>query len=75
VDNENAYHQQMLAFIDAQYAPILNWIEYEIEQATRDRDWRRIQDLQQEAQMYENMKAADINAENARHQAALSACG
>jgi hypothetical protein len=65
----------MLAYIEAEYAPTLSWIEYEIELATRDRDWRRIRDLQQEAQMYENMKAADINAENARHEAALVACG
>jgi len=74
-DTENAYHQQMLAYIEAQYAPTLSWIEYEIALATHDRDWRRIRDLQQEYQMYENMKAADVNAENARHQAALVACG
>jgi hypothetical protein len=65
----------MLAYIEAEYAPILSWIEYQIELAVRDRDAIRIRDLQQQYQMYENMKAADINAENARHQAALVACG
>lgn len=75
VDNENAYHQQMLADIEAQYEPLLSWIEYEMEQAERDRDDMRMQELQSEYEMCENMKAADMNAENARHQAALDACG
>jgi len=75
VDTENAYHQQMLAYIEAEYAPTLSWIEYQYELASRDRDAVRMRDLQREYQMYENMKAADINAENARHQAALVACG
>jgi hypothetical protein len=75
VDNENAYHQQMLAYIDASYQPTFEWIEYQIELAVRDRDARRIRDLQRQYEMYENTKQADINAENARHQAALAACG
>jgi len=75
VDTENAYHQQMLAYIEAEYAPILSRIEYQYELAARKRDWVTMRDLQREYQMYENMKAADINAENARHQAALVACG
>lgn len=72
---ENAYHQQMLANIEEHYGPILSWIEYEMEQAVRDRDTMRVQELQLEHEMCENMMAADIDAENARHQAALAACG
>jgi len=75
VDDENALHLQLLADMAMLYEPILSSIEYEIEQARHDRDWGRVRDLQQEAQMYENLKAADIDAEIARHQAALAACG
>jgi hypothetical protein len=65
----------MLAYIEAEYAHTLSWIEYQIEEALRDRDAVTARRLQREYQMYENMKAADINAENARHEAALVACG
>ena len=75
VDTENAHHQQMLADIEAQYEPMLSWLADEMEQAQRDQDEMRIQDLQLELEMYENMKAADIDAEIARHQEALAACG
>jgi hypothetical protein len=75
VDDENALHLQLLADMATLYEPILSSIEHEIEQATHERDWERAGDLQQEAEMYENMKSADIEAETARHQAALAACG
>ena len=75
VDDENALHLQLLADMATLYEPILSRIEHEIEQATQDRDWEKVRDLQQEAEMYENLKAADIDAETARHQAALAACG
>ena len=75
VDSENAYHQWVLATIDAHYQSIFDWLEYELELATRQRDARRILDLQQQYHIYENQKTAEINAENARHQAALVACG
>ena len=75
VEDENALHLQLLADMATLYEPVLSSIEYEIEQARHDRDWGRMRDLQQEAQVYENMKAADINAETVRHQAALAACG
>jgi len=75
VDVENAYHQQMLAYIDASYQSTFAWLEYQMEKALRDRDARRALDLQRQIEIYENQKAADINAENARHQAALAACG
>jgi hypothetical protein len=75
VEDENALHLQLLADMAMIYEPILSSIEREIEQATHDRDWGRVRDLQQEAEMYENLKSADIDAETARHQAALAACG
>jgi hypothetical protein len=65
----------MLADIEAQYEPMLSWLADEMEQAQRDQDEMRIEDLQLEMEMTENMKAADIDAEIARHQAALAACG
>ncbi|HUW13295.1 MAG TPA: hypothetical protein VM537_26460 [Anaerolineae bacterium] len=74
VEDENALHLQLLADMATLYEPILSSIEHEIEQATHDRDWEKVRDLQQEAEMYENLKAADIDAETARHQAALAAC-
>ena len=74
-DTENAHHQQMLADIEAQYEPMLSWLADEMEQAQRDQDEMRIEDLQLEMEMTENMKAADIDAEIARHQEALAACG
>jgi hypothetical protein len=73
-DEENAQHQQMLADIEAQYEPTLSWIEDELEQAERDGDIMRMEELQLELDMNQDMKAADINAENARHEAALAAC-
>ncbi len=54
---------------------MLSWLADELEQAQRDQDEVRIQDLQVEIEMTENMKAVDIDAENARHQEALAACG
>ena len=75
VDDENALHLQLLADMATLYEPLLSSIEHEIEQATHDRDWGRVRDLGQEAEMYQNMKTADIDAETARHQAALAACG
>jgi hypothetical protein len=74
VDDENALHLQILADIATQYEPILSWIEDEMEQAERDRDEMRLEELQQEYDMNQNMKAADIAAENARHEAALATC-
>ena len=74
-DTENAHHQQMLADIEAQYEPMLSWLTDEMARAQRDQDEMRIQDLQLEIEMTENMKAADIDDEIARHQAALAACG
>jgi hypothetical protein len=65
----------MLSYIDASYQPTFEWLEYQLELAIRDRDARRVLDIQQQIEMYENMKGADINAESARHQAALAACG
>jgi len=73
-DDENAHHQQMLADIEAEYEPILSWIEDGMEQAARDGDDMRMEELQLELDMYQNMNAADINAEIARHEAALAAC-
>ena len=75
MDDENALHLQLLADMATLYEPILSSIKDEIEQATHDRDWGRVRDLEQEAEMYEDLKAADIDAETARHQAALAACG
>jgi len=75
VDTENAHHQQMLADIEAQYEPMLSWLADEMERAQRNQDEMRIQDLQLELEMLENVKAADIDAEIARHQEALAACG
>ena len=74
-DTEKAHHEQMLTDIEAQYEPMLRWLADEMEQAQRDQDEMRIQDLQLEMEMTENMKAADIDAEIARHQEALAACG
>jgi hypothetical protein len=74
-DTENAHHQQMLADIETQYEPMLSWLADELEQAQRDQDEMRVEDLQLELEMTENMKAADIDDEIARHQAALAACG
>ena len=65
----------MLADIEAQYEPMLIWLAAEMERAQRNQDEMRIQDLQLELEMTENVKAADIEAEIARHQAALAACG
>jgi hypothetical protein len=65
----------MLADIETQYEPMLSWLADEMEQAQRDQDEVRIQDLQLEIEMTETMKAADIEAEMARHQTALAACG
>ena len=65
----------MLADIEAQYEPMLSWLTDEMARAQRDQDEMRIQDLQLEIEMTENMKAADIDDEIARHQAALAACG
>jgi len=73
-DDENAHHQQMLADIEAEHEPMLSWIEDEMEQAARDGDDMRMEELQLELEMYQNMKAADINAEISRHEAALAAC-
>jgi hypothetical protein len=73
-EDENAHHQQMLADIEAEYEPMLTWIEDEMEQASRDGDDMQMEELQLELDMYQNMKAADINAEIARHEAALAAC-
>ena len=73
-EDENAHHQQMLADIEAEYEPMLTWIEDEMEQASRDRDDMQMEELQLELDMYQNLKAADINAEIARHEAALAAC-
>jgi hypothetical protein len=74
VDDENALHLQLLADIATLYEPILSWIEDEMEQAERDRDEMRLEELQLEYDMNQNMKATDIAAENARHEAALAAC-
>ena len=74
VDDENALHLQLLADIATLYEPLLSWIEDEMEQAERDRDEMRLEELQLEYEMNQNMKAADIAAENARHEAALAAC-
>ena len=65
----------MLADIEAQYEPMLSWLTDEMARAQRDQDEMRIEDLQLEIEMTENMKAADIDDEIARHQAALAACG
>jgi hypothetical protein len=65
----------MLADIETQYEPMLSWLADEMDQAQRDQDEVRMQDLQLEIEMTENMKAADIEAEMARHQTALAACG
>jgi len=73
-EDENAHHQQMLADIEAEYEPMLTWIEDEMEQASRDGDDMQMEELQLELDMYQNLKAADINAEIARHEAALAAC-
>jgi len=53
---------------------MLSWLEDEITQAERDRDDVRLEELRQEYQTYLDMKAADLTAENERHEAALSAC-
>jgi hypothetical protein len=65
----------VLASIDAHYQSIFDWLDYEYELAARQRDAIRMRDLQQQYQIYENQKTAEVNAENARHQAALAACG
>ena len=65
----------MLAEIEAQYEPMLSWLADEMEQAQRDQDEMRVQDLQLEIEMTENIKAADVEAEMFRHQTALAACG
>jgi hypothetical protein len=74
VDDENAMHQQKMAQIEDQYRPMLSWLEAEIAQAERDRDDMRLEELRREYQMYQDMKAADLNVENERHAAALAAC-
>ena len=75
VDDENALHLQLLADMAMLYEPVLSSIESEIEQATHDQDWDKVRDLEEEEEMYENLKAAAIEKETARHQAALAACG
>jgi hypothetical protein len=74
VDDENAQHQQLLADIEAEYEPMLTWIRDEMEQATRDGDQTNLLELELERDMYQQMKAADIDAENSRHEAALAGC-
>lgn len=74
VGEENDLHQQKLAEIEAQYEPILTWLEGEMEQAKRHLDDMRQEEVRQEQQLYEQMKAADLNAETQRHEAALAAC-
>jgi len=74
VHTENSYHQWALGSIEAEYQSIFDWLDYQMEAALRDRDARRVLDLRQPYQIYENQKTADIKAENARHEAALAAC-
>ena len=74
LDNENDLHQQKLADIEAQYEPMFTWLEDEMEQAERDRDDMRLEEVQREQEMYEEMKAADLSAEMQRHEAALADC-
>jgi hypothetical protein len=73
-DAESGLHQQKIADIEAQYEPMLSWLEDEITQAERDRDDMKLEELRIEYQMYQDMKAADLSAENERHAAALAAC-
>jgi hypothetical protein len=74
VDDENAHHQQMLADIEAEYASTLTWIQAGMDQATRDGDYLRVEELQLELDMCQDLMAGGISAENARHEAALAAC-
>ncbi len=73
-ERENAYHQQQLADIDAQYEPMLTWFEDEMKQAERDRDYTRLEEVRREYETYQEIKAADVRAESERHEAALVAC-
>lgn len=74
VETENKYHQAMLAYIEASYQPWIDFIKNEIERAVRERDARAVLDWQQELERAENAKAAEINAENARHEWAIEDC-
>lgn len=65
----------MLAYIEADHQPWLDYIKNRIEEAVRKRDARAALEWQQEMERAENAKAADINAENARHEWAIAACG
>ncbi|HEM60698.1 MAG TPA: hypothetical protein ENO24_00240 [Chloroflexi bacterium] len=73
-DEENSLHLQRVADIEAQYEPHLTWLEDEIKQAERDRDYLQLEDLRWEYELYQEMKASDLSAENERHEAALAAC-
>ena len=73
-ESENAYHQASLASIESTYRSIISQIDRQIESAIRDRDARRVLDLQSEKKSYESQKASEINAENSRHNAAIAAC-
>lgn len=64
----------MLAYIDAIYQPWIDYIIYEIQRAAIERDAVALRRWQRELERTENEKAAEIDAENARHEAAIAAC-
>lgn len=65
----------MLAYIEADYQPWLDYIKNRIEEAARKRDAIALRYWQQELERAENAKTAEIDAENARHEWAIAACG
>lgn len=64
----------MFAYIDAIYQPWIDYIIYEIQRAAIERDAVALRRWQRELERTENEKAAEIDAENARHEAAIAAC-
>jgi len=65
----------MLTYIEAVYQPWIDYIIYEIQRAAIDRDAIELRYWQRELERVEKEKQAEIEAENARHEAALAACG
>jgi|GEM_PF-6817608 len=64
----------MVAYIHAAYQPTIDFIRAEMYRATIDRDAVAVRHWERELERAENAKAAEIDAENARHEAAIAAC-
>jgi len=64
----------MLEYIEAVYQPWIDYLIYEIQRAAINNDAVAIRRWQRELERVEKEKAAEIDAENARHDAAIAAC-